>query len=140
MAKKQKLSFNSNMIITVLAVIVVVAIIAIIAINAGKHGKNITAQLNEEFTLNKNGSATIVDGDQKIVISIKSDLNYVEGQDLKIPYVISVNGVDYNGSYTFADGYAIHSEPNGMIYIANFNLIEKGAVTIMMYKDESAAK
>ena len=140
MAKKQKLSFNSNMIITVLAVIVVVAIIAIIAINAGKHGKNITAQLNEEFTLNKNGSATIVDGDQKIVISIKSDLNYVEGQDLKIPYVISVNGVDYNGSYTFSDGYAIHSEPNGMIYKANFNLIEKGAVTIMMYKDESAAK
>lgn len=137
MATKKATKVDNNMLIVILAVIAIVAIIAAIAINAGKHGKNITAQLGEEFTLNKNGSVVVTDGDEKITLSIKSDLNYTEGEDFKIPYVISVGGVDYSGSYTFADGYALHSAPNSIDYSANFKSIEKGAVTLMIIKNES---
>jgi hypothetical protein len=129
---------NKNLIIAGVALIAVIVLIVVIATNAGKSNKNVTAQLNEEFTLQKNGSATIADGDTTIVFHINSDLNYNEGQEFKVPYVITVDGVEYNGLYTFATGYSIHSEPNGMMYKANFLGIENGSIKIMLYKDTSS--
>ena len=122
--KASNLKVNKNLIIAGVALIAVIVLIVVIATNAGKSNKNVTAQLNEEFTLQKNGSATIADGDTTIVFHINSDLNYKEGQEFKVPYVITVDGVEYNGLYTFATGYSIHSEPNGMMYKANFLGIE----------------
>ena len=139
MSKKvNNLKVNKNLIIVGVALIAVIVLIVVIATNAGKSNKNVTAQLNEEFTLQKNGSATIADGDTTIVFHINSDLNYNEGQEFKVPYVITVDGVEYNGLYTFATGYSIHSEPNGMMYKANFLGIENGSLKIMLYKDTSS--
>ena len=139
MSKKvNNLKVNKNLIIVGVALIAVIVLIVVIATNAGKSNKNVTAQLNEEFTLPKNGSATIADGDTTIVFHINSDLNYKEGQEFKVPYVITVDGVDYNGLYTFATGYSIHSEPNGMMYKANFLGIENGSLKVMLYKDASS--
>lgn len=139
MSKKvNNLKVNKNLIIVGVALIAVIVLIVVIATNAGKSNKNVTAQLNEEFTLQKNGSATIADGDTTIVFHINSDLNYKEGQEFKVPYVITVDGVEYNGLYTFATGYSIHSEPNGMMYKANFLGIENGSLKIMLYKDTSS--
>ena len=136
--KANNLKVNKNLIIAGVALIAVIVLIVVIATNAGKSNKNVTAQLNEEFTLQKNGSATIADGDTTIVFHINSDLNYNEGQEFKVPYVITVDGVEYNGLYTFATGYSIHSEPNGMMYKANFLGIENGSIKIMLYKDTSS--
>lgn len=136
--KANNLKVNKNLIIAGVALIAVIVLIVVIATNAGKSNKNVTAQLNEEFTLQKNGSATIADGDTTIVFHINSDLNYKEGQEFKVPYVITVDGVEYNGLYTFATGYSIHSEPNGMMYKANFLGIENGSLKIMLYKDTSS--
>ncbi len=136
--KASNLKVNKNLIIAGVALIAVIVLIVVIATNAGKSNKNVTAQLNEEFTLQKNGSATIADGDTTIVFHINSDLNYNEGQEFKVPYVITVDGVEYNGLYTFATGYSIHSEPNGMMYKANFLGIENGALKVMLYKDASS--
>lgn len=136
--KASNLKVNKNLIIASVALIAVIVLIVVIATNAGKSNKNVTAQLNEEFTLQKNGSATIADGDTTIVFHINSDLNYKEGQEFKVPYVITVDGVEYNGLYTFATGYSIHSEPNGMMYKANFLGIENGSIKIMLYKDTSS--
>ena len=136
--KANNLKVNKNLIIAGVALIAVIVLIVVIATNAGKSNKNVTAQLNEEFTLQKNGSATIADGDTTIVFHINSDLNYNEGQEFKVPYVITVDGVEYNGLYTFATGYSIHSEPNGMMYKANFLGIENGSLKIMLYKDTSS--
>ncbi len=136
--KASNLKVNKNLIIAGVALIAVIVLIVVIATNAGKSNKNVTAQLNEEFTLQKNGSATIADGDTTIVFHINSDLNYKEGQEFKVPYVITVDGVEYNGLYTFATGYSIHSEPNGMMYKANFLGIENGSIKIMLYKDTSS--
>lgn len=136
--KASNLKVNKNLIIAGVALIAVIVLIVVIATNAGKSNKNLTAQLNEEFTLQKNGSATIADGDTTIVFHINSDLNYKEGQEFKVPYVITVDGVEYNGLYTFATGYSIHSEPNGMMYKANFLGIENGSIKIMLYKDTSS--
>ncbi len=136
--KASNLKVNKNLIIAGVALIAVIVLIVVIATNAGKSNKNVTAQLNEEFTLQKNGSATIADGDTTIVFHINSDLNYKEGQEFKVPYVITVDGVEYNGLYTFATGYSIHSEPNGMMYKANFLGIENGSLKIMLYKDTSS--
>ena len=139
MSKKvNNLKVNKNLIIVGVALIAVIVLIVVIATNAGKSNKNVTAQLNEEFTLPKNGSATIADGDTTIVFHINSDLNYKEGQEFKVPYVITVDGVEYNGLYTFATGYSIHSEPNGMMYKANFLGIENGSLKVMLYKDASS--
>ena len=139
MSKKvNNLKVNKNLIIVGVALIAVIVLIVVIATNAGKSNKNVTAQLNEEFTLQKNGSATIADGDTTIVFHINSDLNYNEGQEFKVPYVITVDGVEYNGLYTFATGYSIHSEPNGMMYKANFLGIENGSLKVMLYKDASS--
>lgn len=139
MSKKvNNLKVNKNLIIVGVALIAVIVLIVVIATNAGKSNKNVTAQLNEEFTLQKNGSATITDGDTTIVFHVNSDLNYNEGQEFKVPYVITVDGVEYNGLYTFATGYSIHSEPNGMMYKANFLGIENGSLKIMLYKDTSS--
>lgn len=136
--KANNLKVNKNLIIAGVALIAVIVLIVVIATNAGKSNKNVTAQLNEEFTLQKNGSATIADGDTTIVFHINSDLNYNEGQEFKVPYVITVDGVEYNGLYTFATGYSIHSEPNGMMYKANFLGIENGSLKVMLYKDASS--
>ena len=136
--KANNLKVNKNLIIAGVALIAVIVLIVVIATNAGKSNKNLTAQLNEEFTLQKNGSATIADGDTTIVFHINSDLNYNEGQEFKVPYVITVDGVEYNGLYTFATGYSIHSEPNGMMYKANFLGIENGSLKVMLYKDASS--
>ena len=136
--KANNLKVNKNLIIAGVALIAVILLIVVIAANAGKSNKNLTAQLNEEFTLQKNGSATIADGDTTIVFHINSDLNYNEGQEFKVPYVITVDGVEYNGLYTFATGYSIHSEPNGMMYKANFLGIENGSLKVMLYKDASS--
>jgi hypothetical protein len=136
--KASNIKMNKNLLIAIVAVVAVILLIVVIAANAGKSNKNLTAQLNEEFTLQKNGSATIADGDTTIVFHINSDLNYNEGQEFKVPYVITVDGVEYNGLYTFATGYSIHSEPNGMMYKANFLGIENGSLKVMLYKDTSS--
>lgn len=136
--KANNLKVNKNLIIAGVALMAVIVLIVVIAANAGKSNKNLTAQLNEEFTLQKNGSATIADGDTTIVFHVNSDLNYKEGQEFKVPYVITVDGVEYNGLYTFATGYSIHSEPNGMMYKANFLGIENGSLKVMLYKDASS--
>lgn len=134
------IKLNKNSLIAIVAVIAVILVIVLIATHAGKSKNDITAQLNEEFTLGKNGSATIVDESTKIVFHVDSDLNYKEGEEFKVPYVITVDGVEYNGLYTFATGYSIHSEPNGMIYKANFLGIENGSIKVMLYKDNTAAQ
>jgi hypothetical protein len=136
--KASNIKMNKNLLIAIVAVVAVILLIVVIAANAGKSNKNLTAQLNEEFTLQKNGSATIADGDTTIVFHVNSDLNYKEGQEFKVPYVITVDGVEYNGLYTFATGYSIHSEPNGMMYKANFLGIENGSLKVMLYKDTSS--
>ena len=136
--KASNIKMNKNLLIAIVAVVAVILLIVVIAANAGKSNKNLTAQLNEEFTLQKNGSATITDGDTTIVFHVNSDLNYKEGQEFKVPYVITVDGVEYNGLYTFATGYSIHSEPNGMMYKANFLGIENGSLKVMLYKDASS--
>ena len=136
--KASNIKMNKNLLIAIVAVVAVILLIVVIAANAGKSNKNLTAQLNEEFTLQKNGSATIADGDTTIVFHVNSDLNYNEGQEFKVPYVITVDGVEYNGLYTFATGYSIHSEPNGMMYKANFLGIENGSLKVMLYKDASS--
>lgn len=138
-SKKQnvKIKLNKNTLIALVAIIAVVVVIVLIATNVGKSKNSITAQLNEEFTLGKNGTATVSDDDTMVTFHIDSDLNYKEGEEFKIPYVITVDGVEYNGLYTFATGYSIHSEPNGMVYKVNFLGIESGSVKVMLYKDTS---
>ena len=57
--KASNIKMNKNLLIAIVAVVAVILLIVVIAANAGKSNKNLTAQLNEEFTLQKNGSATI---------------------------------------------------------------------------------
>ena len=135
---KNKTKSNKKMIILVCAIVVaLIAVCIIIAKNTSKNSDTINVALNEEFTLNKYGSATLEDDGSKVVFTIDSNLNYKEGEEFKVPYKITVNDVEYSGEYTFGNGYSVHNETNNMTYKVNFIGIEKGTIRAMIYKENA---
>ena len=116
--------------IVVIVIIVVVIIEIVIFIN--KDDTTVTSGLNTEVWLGPNETVGIDNGADNIVLRIDSDLNYVEGEEFEVPYTLIVNEVEYKGTYRFATGYSIHSEPNNIPYKVDFNGIETGKVSVMV--------
>lgn len=126
--KKEKV--NSKLILAIVAVIVVVVIIAsVVILNKGKD-KGVSTELNTEVWLNVNEDATLENNGDKITLKIDSDLNYTEGTEYEVPYILTVNETEYKGTYTFATGYSIHSEPNDIPYKVSFTGIKPGSIGV----------
>ncbi len=130
-AKSNKLNKKTILGIIVAIVIIVVVIIEII-IFINKDDTTITSGLNTEVWLGPNETVGIDNGPDNIVLRIDSDLNYVEGEEFEVPYTLIVNEVEYKGTYRFATGYSIHSEPNNIPYKVDFTGIETGKVSVMV--------
>ena len=130
-AKSNKLNKKTILGIIVAIVIIVVVIIEII-IFINKDDTTITSGLNTGVWLGPNETVGIDNGSDNIVLRIDSDLNYVEGEEFEVPYTLIVNEVEYKGTYRFATGYSIHSEPNNIPYKVDFTGIETGKVSVMV--------
>lgn len=141
MSKSTERKLNVKAVVGLLAIIVAIVVVIVLVVNmtgkGGEGSKGTSGKLNTETVLNANGSLNIKNGDDKIVLKIQSDLNYMEGAELVIPYVLVVNDVEYEGTYTFATGYSIHSEPNDVAYKVSFLGIEQGAVKVMVSEQEA---
>lgn len=137
--KDQKTKVNSKLILGIVAVVVIIAIIVIVVVvNSGKsdEGKSVSTDLDTEIWLNENESATLKNGDDEIKLRIDSDLNYTDGEEFEVPYVLVVNDIEYSGTYTFATGYSIHSEPNNIPYKVSFTGIQQGSVGVKVSAKE----
>lgn len=126
--KKEK---NNKVIIGIILAVVIVAIAVIVVVVKNQNG-GVSIELDTEVWLNVGETATLKNGNDKITLKIDSDLNYVEGEEYEVPYILTVNDAEYNGTYTFATGYSIHSEPNNIPYKVSFTGIKEGSVGVMV--------
>lgn len=137
-SKAQKLNKKTIAIIAVVAVIIVAIIIGIVLNNKkdGTKHSNISGKLNTEIWLNVNQDLTFKNGEDNITLKINSDLKYQDGAEYEVPYSITINDVEYTGTYTFATGYSIHSEPNNIPYSVSFVGIKEGSIGVMVSKND----
>lgn len=136
-SKNQKLDKKIIIPIAIIAVIIVIAIIICVVSNKKDNTKisNISGNLNTETWLNVNQDLTLKNGEDNITLKINSDLKYEEGSEYEVPYILTINDVEYTGTYTFATGYSIHSEPNNIPYSVSFIGIEQGSIGVMVSKN-----
>ncbi len=137
-SKNPKLAKRILIAIAVVAVIIVVAIIIGVVSNNKKDDtkvSNVSGSLNTETWLNVNQDLTLKSGEDNITLKINSDLKYQEGTEYEVPYSLTINDIEYTGTYTFATGYSIHSEPNNIPYSVNFIGIEEGTIGVMVSKN-----
>lgn len=127
-------------IITIIAIVVIliVIIVGVILLNKNKptEESSVKINLNEEVWLNVNESAKLKNSNDQISLKIDSDLNYTEGAEYEVPYSLVVNDVEYTGTYTFATGYSIHSEPNNIPYKIEFVGIKQGSIGIKVIENK----
>lgn len=137
-AKTQKINKKTIAIIAIVAIIIVVAIVIGVILNKKGSDKpsNVSGSLNTEIWLNVNQDLTFKNGEDNITLKINSDLKYQEGAEYEVPYSITINDVEYTGTYTFATGYSIHSEPNNIPYSVSFVGIKEGSIGVMVSKND----
>ena len=116
----------------IVAIIVIAIVIAEIIILINKEDTTLSTGLNTEVWLGPNETVGLDNGADNIVLKVESDLNYEEGVEFEVPYILTVNDIEYKGKYTFAIGYSIHSEPNNIPYNVEFTGIETGKVGVMI--------
>ncbi len=126
--RKKSKGINKNLIL-VIAIIAVIAIVVAVIIGVSSK-KGPSAKLGEEIQLATNEAVNFENGDDKISLVINSEIAPVEGEECKVEYTLMVNGTEYNGEYTFATGYSIHSEPTNIPYKVSFVGVEQGSVTV----------
>lgn len=135
-----KKSTKGGHIITIVAVVVILIAIIVGAIlltkNKPAKESSVKINLNEEIWLNVNESAKIKKDNDQITLKINSDLNYTEGSEYEVPYSLVVNDVEYTGTYTFATGYSIHSEPNNIPYKIEFVGIKQGSIGVKVIENK----
>lgn len=135
-----KKSTKGGHIITIVAVVVILIaiIVGVILLTKNKPAKesSVKINLNEEIWLNVNESAKIKKDNDQITLKINSDLNYTEGSEYEVPYSLVVNDVEYTGTYTFATGYSIHSEPNNIPYKIEFVGIKQGSIGVKVIENK----
>lgn len=133
----QKMNKKTIGIIAVATIIIVVLIIICVVLNnkvSDKHSK-VSGKLNTGVWLNVNQDLTFKNGEDNLTLKINSDLKYQEGAEYEVPYSLTINDIEYTGTYTFATGYSIHSEPNNIPYSVSFVGIKEGSIGVMVSKN-----
>lgn len=131
---KNKKNNIGKIIIGLVVVGLVIAGICLL-VNKNKAIADVEGTIGESVWLEKNQTLAVYDGDNTIVLTIDSDLDFdktAESYSYEVAYVLNVNGADYNGNHTFSKGYSIHSEDNDMPYQVGMLDFENGKIQVVI--------
>ena len=79
----------------IVAIIVIAIVIAEIIILINKEDTTLSTGLNTEVWLGPNETVGVDNGADNIVLKVESDLNYEEGVEFEVPYILTVNDIEY---------------------------------------------
>lgn len=128
---------NKDVVKIIIAVVVLALVIVgvCLLVNSNKSLADVETTIGESVWLEAGQSLAVRDGDNTIVLTFDSDLNFdkeAESYSYKVPYVLKVNDVEYQGSHTFSRGYSIHSEDNNMPYQVGMLDFETGKLQVVI--------
>lgn len=126
---------NKFKIIIALVVIVVLVVGGVLIYKSVKGSNTIESTLGQEIWLKAGESLKVQDGDNTLILTIDSDLNFDKSSEdynngYEVPYALTVNGTEYLGSHTFSNGYSVHSEDNDMPYKVKMIDFENGTIQV----------
>lgn len=134
---KNKKSKNNNIIKIIIGIVVVGLVIVGVCLlsNKDKAIADVEGTIEESIWLEAKQTLAVYDGDNTLVLTIDSDLDFdktAESYSYEVPYTLKVNDAEYNGNHTFSKGYSIHSEDNDMPYQVGILDFENGKIQVVI--------
>lgn len=132
---KTNINKKSIIIIAAVAVVVIAIIVGIILATGNKKLADVEGTIGTSIWLEAGQTFGIVDGENTIVLKVDSKYDFdkqAESYSYEVPYVLTVNEVDYSGMHTFSKGYSIHSEDNDMPYQVGMLDFETGKLQVVI--------
>lgn len=130
---------NKKLIILIAIVLIIVVVVACVIFFNKKDEETtvqeITSSLGQATWMGANENLKITNGDDVIVLTLNSDLNFdktATEYQYEVPYTLTVNDKVYNGSHTFGIGYSMHSEANDMPYNVTMLDFDNGTVEVQI--------
>lgn len=128
---------NKNIGKIIIGLVIVGLVIAgvCLLVNKDKAIADVEGTIGENVWLEAKQTLAVYDGDNTLVLTVDSDLNFdknAESYSYEVPYTLKVNDAEYKGSHTFSKGYSIHSEDNDMPYQVGMLDFENGKIQVVI--------